>query len=341
MTIRRRFSLLLLGCMACIPVSAEQLTLAENHPQEYVVEKGDTLWDISGRFLQEPWRWPELWRINPAVANPHLIYPGDRLYLVETADGPALMVERGDTTVKLSPRIRSEALRKAIPTIPLDAISQFLSQSLVLDQPDVPDAGYVIQGADEHVITGAGDRIYVRNLPTGSDGYFEIYRIGDPYVDPDTGESLGYEGLHVGTATVEAAGEPATMLITRSSREVLPGDILLPRSDELIDPTFRPHAVDEQFTGRIISVVDGVSQIGTNQIVVLNRGGADGLETGHVLAVHQTPEPVKDPRGAEMVELPTLAAGTLMVFEVYDRVSFALVMAATRAIHLQDRVTAP
>ncbi|MEC9340910.1 MAG: LysM domain-containing protein [Pseudomonadota bacterium] len=341
MTTRRHLLLLLTALLSGSPALAEELTLAADHPQEYVVEKGDTLWDISGRFLEEPWRWPELWRVNPGIANPHLIYPGDRLYLVDTLDGPALMIERGDATVKLSPRVRETALRQAVPTIPLEAISQFLSRSLVLPDPHVPGAGYVVQGADEHVITGAGDRIYVRNLPEATENFFEIYRVGGPYRDPDGHEILGYEGLHVGSAVVEKAGDPATLLITQSSREVLPGDILMPRPDELVEPTFTPHAVDASFTGRVISVVDGVSQIGTNNIVVLNRGIADGMETGHVLAVHQTPDPARDPQHAGLVELPTLEAGKLMVFRVYDRVSFALVMSATRAIHLGDRITAP
>lgn len=341
MTTRRHLFYVLMSCLGLSSVSAEALTLSADHPTEYVVEKGDTLWDISARFLDEPWRWPELWRVNPGIANPHLIYPGDRLYLVDTLDGPALMVERGDGTVKLSPRVRETALREAVPTIPLEAISQFLTRSMVLADPEVPGAGYVVQGADEHVITGAGDRIYVRNLPDAKDNVFEIYRVGEPYRDPDSREILGYAALHVGSAVVDAPGDPATLLISQSSREVLPGDILLPRSDELIEPTFLPHAVQESFSGRVISVVDGVSQIGPNNIVALNRGAADGMETGHVLAVHQTPEPVKDPVHSQIVELPTLEAGRLMVFRVYDRVSFALVMSASRAIHLGDRVTAP
>ena len=341
MTINRAVLLLFVILSAPLYAIAETLALAPDVPERYVVQDGDTLWDISATFLTKPWRWPELWEANPGIADPHLIFPGDTLFLVRTDDGPVLKVDRGDGTLKLSPRVRADALHRAVPTIPLQAISQFLDKSLVMEQAPASDAAYVVHGADEHVVTGAGDQVFVVNLEADGGRPLDIYRPGDPYRDPLSGENLGYAAQFVATAELVRPGNPATLFITKSAREVLPGDVVIPRSEQLINPTFHPRAPDSAIDARIIAVIDGVAQIGQHNVVVLSKGATDGLVPGHVLLVHQTPEPVKDPRSGAPVELPSQEAGKLMVFRTFDRVSFGLVMTANRAIHLLDKVTNP
>jgi hypothetical protein len=313
------------------------------HPDRYVVVKGDTLWDISGRFLTKPWLWPEVWYANPQIANPHLIYPGDVITLVYVDGRPQLRLERGGP-LRLSPRARVLPLEDAIPTIPADAIQQFLSRTRVVDKGELEAAPYIVESADEHLITGAGDRIYVRGIADESYKRYTVLRQGKPYVDPDTNEVLGHEAIFIADADVQRYGDPATLLLVESNRESLIGDRLLPAIAADIKPTYLPRAPDSQIEGRIISVLDGVTQIGQYQVVVLNRGGRDGLDVGHVLAVYQAGQVVPDKVTAsanDSVRLPDEYAGVVMVFRVFDRVSYALVMRATRAIHVLDKVKNP
>jgi hypothetical protein len=281
-------------------VIAEELQLAADHPQSYVVQEGDTLWDISGRFLTEPWRWPELWKANPQIENPDLIYPGDVLTLSYSDGRPGLQVgERGgtagDRSQKLSPQVREYRREDVVHAIPLDAIRQFLSRPRVVGPGQLEAAPYVVAGGDDHIVNGAGDRVYVRGIQTGDTTRFSVFRSGDVYRDPDAGgRIIGYEALHVGDAVVERFGDPATARIIRSNREVLIGDRLMPQTEDKY-PHFVPHAPDNQVSGRIISVIDGVSEIGQHQIVVLNRGDQDGLEPGHVLGIFQAGRFVSDP----------------------------------------------
>ena len=187
----------------------------DGHPDRYVVVKGDTLWDISERFLDNPWLWPEVWHVNPQIENPHLIYPGDIITLVYIDGKPQLRIQRGKGTFKLSPQARVERLDKAIPTIPVDAIQQFLSQPLVADQSTLMDAAYVVSSADEHLIVGMGDRIYVRGIAEEDGNRHHIFRPGGPYVDPETKEILGYEAMYLGDGTVDKFGDPSTLTLTR------------------------------------------------------------------------------------------------------------------------------
>lgn len=339
--------LLGLVCAALFAASliAEEIELAPNHPDRYVVVKGDTLWDISGRFLAKPWLWPEVWYVNPQIENPHLIYPGDVISLVYVDGRPQLRMQRGHPHVKLSPTMREERIDQAIPTIPLDAIQQFLTQPLVVGENELESAPYLVAAADEHVMVGAGDRIYVRGITDTNPNKYDIFRPGGPYVDPDTNEILGYEALDIGNARVTAStDEITTMNVTRSRREALVGDRLLPASREEVHAYFTPHAPDSPIEGRIISVVDGVNQIGQYQVVALDLGSREGIEVGHTLAIFQTGDTVrdivsKDPN--DVVKLPDERGGELMVFRVFEKVSFGLVLKATRALHVLDIVKNP
>lgn len=284
-----------LALVVAYATHAEQVTLSSNPPSSYVVVKGDTLWDIAGRFLRYPWQWPDIWDANRQIENPHLIYPGDEIYLTHQDGRPILGLKRG-RLVKLSPTVREHGRDGAIPPIPLDAIHQFLSRPRVVSAADIDNAAYVVGSQDEHLATGLGNRIYIRGIPDPSVNRFSVFRPGDEYVDPDTNASLGFEALHIADVVINRFGDPATAIITWSNREVIKGDRLMPQEKEEF-PEFVPRAPDNPIDGRIISVIDGVSQIGQHNVVVLNKGEADGLAPGHVLAIYQVGQVIEDQVG--------------------------------------------
>lgn len=339
---RLRHSLFALLAMWPLLAGADELALRPDHPDVYVVARGDTLWDISGRFLSKPWYWPKLWGVNPQIANPHLIYPGDRLRLVMTADGPRL-IRDGDAygSGGLSPQVRATPIDDAVPAIPLKYIRAFLDEAVVLRSNRPDDFAYIASVADEHLAVGRGDRVYGRQMSAEKGQSLDIYRIGDAYRDPESGEALGYNALFVGRASVQRPGDPATLSVVEARREVLAGDVLIPTDDRPLPTSYMPHAPTGLLRGHIISVVDGVSQIGQHSVVLLSRGRRDGLELGHVLQVRQVPPPINDPVTRQHVQPPSDPAGTVMVFRLFERVSYALVMTAIRPMHVLDEVTPP
>ena len=378
-------------------LGSDTVALNPAHPDHYVVKKGDTLWGIAGRFLNEPWRWNEVWKANPQIENPDLIYPGDRILLVFEHGQPVLRVTRDPhPTIKLSPRVRIADLDTAIPTIALDKIGPFLKEPRVVSEAVLDNAPYIVSLGNEALMARPGGRIFVRGITDPTHTRFSVYRKGLPYVSPDTGEVLGLEALHIGDAILDAIGDPTTLRMTSVRREVLQGDRLLPVEEEQVNHHFFPRAPGREVAGLIISVVEGVTQIGPNDVVVLNLGTRDGIEAGHVMAVYQLGETVIDDvakaeetdpvqgrkrleldperqggyEGAaqaaddyvvtlanritgffaqfgpkdddhRVVKLPDERAGTVMVFRPFERVSYALVMAASRAMHLNDTVRNP
>lgn len=328
--------------LVSLPLIANDVELNPDHPKSYTVVKGDTLWDISGKFLRYPWHWPDIWYVNPQIENPHLIYPGDTLTLVYRDGRPYLELNRGSRTVKLSPEVREVMLDKPIPTIPLSAVRPFLTKPRVVGEEVLDNAPYIVSSADERLISGAGDHVYARGLQEEDGGNYSVFRGGKAYEDPDSKEILGYEAIYSGDASVVTKGDPAKLDLTYTNREVQIGDRLLEIEDENYDLYFLPRAPEQDLSGRIISVFDGVSQVGQYQIVVLNLGKRDGLETGHVLSVYQAGETIRDqvtPDPKDMVTLPDEHIGEAMVFKLYDKVSYAIVMRATNAIHLLDKVS--
>ncbi len=332
-----------LSLVLSFPAWADDL-LATNHPERYVVRKGDTLWDIAGRFLRDPWRWPDIWHVNPGVRNPHLIYPGDELELVYLDGKPRLRVKRGPRVVKLSPEARSTPWDGSIPTVPVDAIAAFLTRPHVIDEDELERAPYIVDFAEEHIIGGAGQRAYVRAIETDEPLNYDVVRPGKPYKDAETGEILGHEAQYVGSASIQRTGDPATIYLKRAELEAVISDRLLPVTDDTPYRDFYPKAPEREVNGAIIGVLNGVSQIGQYNVVVLDRGASDGLSPGTVLRVDRRGETIRDivsPQRLDKVTLPDEEAGLLMVFRTFDRVSFALIMHATRAIHLSDRVRNP
>jgi len=325
-------------------VFAADVVLNPEHPDRYVVVKGDTLWDISAMFLRDPWLWPEVWYVNPQIANPHLIYPGDILTLVYVDGKPQLRMTRGYPTVNLSPAIREQSLDQAIPTIPIDAIQSFLNRTIVVDQNELDTAPYVVQSAGEHVVTGAGDRVYVRGIENTDNAVYDFFEPGDAYIDPDTNEVLGYEALYVGSGPVQKFGDPATILLTETTREVRVGDRLRPSDRSYTIPYFQPHAPAAGTEGHIISVIDGVTQIGQFNVVSIDLGTREGMEVGHVLRIFQQGDVIRDTvsgKRGDKVKLPDEEAGLVMIFRTFEKVSFGLVMKATSSLHINDLVRTP
>ncbi|KEF30381.1 MAG: LysM peptidoglycan-binding domain-containing protein [Gammaproteobacteria bacterium] len=314
--------------------------LRADHPERYTVVKGDTLWDISGRFLNNPWYWPEIWHVNPQVANPHLIYPGDRLALVYIDGKPRVTKVASSDVVKLSPQVRSEPIDTPIPAIPLDAISSFLTDIRIVSPEELSGAPYVLEGEDGRIITGAGDRIYARGeKPADKVGIFRRTR---EFRDPDTGEFLGLEARSIGAGKVTAEnGDVLTLSLTKSNQEIRIGDRLLTNIDRPIATSFMPSSPDEQVEGEMIAVDGGVTQIGQFDVVAINRGEREGLKSGNVMAVMKAGNMVRDPITGETIELPSERAGLMMVFQVYDKMSYGLILQATRPLAVGDKVTNP
>lgn len=334
-----------------VEIEAEPLQLRPDYPERYTVEKGDTLWDISARFLRDPWRWPELWQSNPQVNNPHLIYPGDILSLYFVDGRPVMGMERRGSkgmtstsanypTVKLDPKVRVEDLDAAIATIPLHAINQFLVKPQVITKDELAEAPYIIGTPDDRLLAATGSKIYVRGITNNHNSSYLVVRPGREFKNK-AGEVLGYEAEYLADAALLTAGDPATLRIVKSSREVFKGDNLLVGQDVAFLQNFHPRPPESKVDGQIIAVVDGVARVGQFQVVVLDLGRQEGIERGHTLAVKQTGKMVNDSYAQEEVQLPAERSGLAMVFRVFDRVSYAIIMQADRSIHRWDLVTTP
>lgn len=335
------------------PVSQpEPVEYAPQAPRRYVVKKGDTLWDISAMFLADPWLWPEIWYVNPQIENPHLIYPGDIITLIWRDGKRYLQIERGGQVVqttlpgtRLQPQIRTTPLDQAVSTINLDAIAPFLNRSYVISEDALETAPYVLRSVDGRLMTAEGNQIYIRGLDKSNTKRYAVVRVGEPYIDPVTDELLGYEAQFLGEGSIVRRGDPATLQLTESQKEILAGDRLVPSAGSEFNTNFRPHAPNQAINGQIISVLNGASQIGQYMVVVINRGERDGIETGHALAIYRRGHVIEDPYapglGDEDIRLPNERAGVLLVFRTFDNVSYGLVMSATRAVHVGDLVRNP
>ncbi len=333
-----------------IPISADA-------PNEYVVKPGDTLWDISKVFLRDPWYWPEIWYVNPQVANPHLIYPGDVLQLIYVDGKPQVTLARGPQsgsgTKRLSPQVRTQPLSRAITAIPYDVIASFMGRPTLLDKDQVSKAPYVVAMRDGHLIGAVGNEIYARGIGDSPiDTRHSIIHVEERLYDPDDGALLGYSGMYVGSGPVVTPGDPAKLLLTDSAREALQGDKLFPESLD-VNVDFVPHAPAADVEASIIAVRSH-TVMGQYQVVALNRGTRSGLEPGHVLAVHQSGDIVRDTyakgglaarksksSGGRKVQLPDERAGVVMVFKAFDRMSYALIMETTHEIRLGDYARNP
>jgi len=329
--------------------SADQLQIRPDAPNRYVVVKGDTLWDISEKFYEDPWKWPYIWGLNKdTIKDPHWIYPGDMVFL-DRSSGTLRINEMGTSgaqvlrdesgVVRLSPRVREDmSSHDAIPSIPVDAIAPFLSRPLVIGEDSLKDAPALIGAREGRVILGAGDICFARGLTSDLGDKWQIYRPGKKFIDPDSGELLGIEAVYLGNAEVTQFGEISTVSITHSIQETHKGDRLVAPSIGTAT-TYLPRAPEHNISARVISVYGGVSQAGQNTAITLNKGARDGVEIGHVLALYHKGEEVKSE--GESYTLPDERYGLAFVFRVFDKVSYALVMQTKLPVQLLDRAQNP
>ncbi len=319
-------------------------------PKSYTVKSGDTLWDISAMFLRDPWLWPEIWHVNPAVQNPHLIYPGDVLTLAYAANGePQVTLTRGNV-VRVQPLLRSAPLEGPIATIPFDAIKAFLGKPSIVSKDDLKNAPRVAGLRDRHLVAGAGHDLYVKGMQNLGPGRYTVVRVGEELKDPENGKVLGYMGTYTGAARVDQITDLSRATLIDSARESASGDLLFAEEAQTVSSDLQPRSPPAGVSGQIMAVVDGVALIGSYQVVAINRGSTHGLETGHVLAIDQVGEVVKDGSckqsrwsfcGNKTIALPSERAGTLLVFKTYDQMSYGLVLDASVPLRVSDRVRTP
>ena len=315
-------------------------------PDRYVVVPGDTLWSIAKRFTNSPWRWPELWNLNKdEIKNPHRIYPGN-IIVLDRLHG-RLSIAPG--TEVLQPKMRVIGSTEApIPSIPPSVIEPFLSQPLVIEPDGLKNAPTIIATQQDRFILESGDTAYVRGIKNSSEKTWNVYRPGGALVDPDTNRTLGYEAIYLGTAEVTRTGDPTTIRLLKVKREVGVGDKLIPTPPPQ-EMNFAPHSPSVFIKGRVMSIYGGVQRVGETgnySIITLNRGKADGIDVGTVLAVYTHGETVTDttkPKGAPdaLIHLPDERNGEVFVFRVFDRVSYALIMRITRPVKPLDVVENP
>nr|WP_324257119.1 LysM peptidoglycan-binding domain-containing protein [Cellvibrio fontiphilus] len=328
---------------------ADDALLKTGHPDEYTVKKGDTLWDISGTFLNSPWMWPEIWHVNPQIENPHLIFPGDLIKLIYLDGQPRLTLERtlkmvpgaGGTT-KLSPSIRVQNVDEAITAIPLDRIDAFLSRSRIVEPGVLEASPYMLAGQQQRLIVGADDRAYARGSFDASYTNYGVFRKGQLFRDPVTKEVLGVHAQGIGSVSVSKMdGDIASLDVLRTYEEVRPGDHLLPSEDRSVDSIFYPSAPDVDIEAQIIAVEGGVTQVGKFNVVMINKGEREGLQIGNVMAIYRAGEIVTDRVRGGKVALPDERAGLLMVFRTFEKMSFALVLESDRPLAIKDKVRNP
>lgn len=390
MSVKNLLSALSMGALLvlAVPLPADVVQLKTDHPERYVVQKGDTLWDISKRFLTDPWRWASVWKINDQIKNPHLIYPGDVILLTWVDGKPQLSVQREDTTlpsgatapeapmtvvpeepgvrepamaespraieepagttpsgmkiVKLRPRAYASSIKDAIPTISPDAIVPFLTEPRLVQRGELERAGYVMAGSDDRVALGNGSQFYARGIKKKSTAeYYQVFRQGVALKEPSNGEILAYEAIYLGDARMIEPGDPARLEIVRVKQEIIPTDRLFEAPEKAALPYYFPRAPDKQVKGRILSVLNGVTEIGPHMVVTINLGARQGMEEGHVLRVMRHIGTQKDPVTRQQHKIPDEELGLMMVFRVFDKVSYAIIMDASRPIRVLDSLRTP
>lgn len=363
--------------------------LRNTHPVQYTVKKGDTLWDISSKFLQNPWIWPQIWDANPQIENPHLIYPGDIISLVYVNGEPRLHVERpgsvptsvasestpgdrstahtAETTgvevtetlteeltedglkiVKLSPQIRYEEQDQAIETVEASTIQTFLAHPKILSSEEYEGLPYIVGNYEGRVISATGDEVYARGMPNTTNEYrYSVYRKGEIFKDPENGDILGYEAIYAADARVVKFGDPSTLFITEANREVIAGDRLITSDRSDINHNIIPSVSEIDFEGRIIGLFDAISQTARNQVVAINLGKRDGIVIGNVLSINRYGGKITDQLDLDEdglpinVRIPDVRSGILMVFKVFERISYGLIMESKRVIRNGDAVSTP
>ena len=327
-------------------------------PHVYVVKKGDTLWDISGKFLSKPWRWPEIWASNKHVKNPHWIYPGDRLLLCSLNGKPLIGKDEGDGCdgiirrytgggTTLRPQVRIEALNNSVPVIPLAHIQQWLERSSVLPADAIANTPYILGTADNRVLAGKGQSVYVRGQGLENGQRYGVYREGEPYIVVDEQgkkQNLGVELLQVASGVaVRNENDITTVELTDSyNGEVRRGDRVMLEQEAMLPTLFYPiDAKQVRDGGKVIRVLGSIGTAAKNGVVTVDRGTADGVEIGQVFSTYQEGEIVQDPKTKEKVKLPGQYVGSLMIFKSFDRISYAYVLESELPIKVGSNIQPP
>jgi len=361
--------MLILTLFACSFISlAEKLKINDDAPTTYIVKKGDTLWDISSVFLNQPWLWPKLWRLNPEIKNPHLIYPGDVISLIFDENGePQLLIKanKGKPSYKWSPKIRQKNKEDAaIQLLPLQVIAPYIKYDHLFSEEQLAEFPYVI-GSDEGYRSSInGFKVYVNKGLSLSKTY-AIYNKGEEIRDPETGDSLGFYVDLVATGQAIDSGNieddtPATLKVSTAKREIRSGDYVVPvHEGQMFPSVFTMKAADKSFRGSIIKATSHGREFGKLEVVMLNRGFEDDVTIGDVMAIKRlSPSVLKTREGPEYTEEATLwdrlltpngssykmpeeYLGELIVFKVYQQVSMALILRTEKPARLNDVITAP
>ena len=363
-----------LGVFVCVLLSGATFAvdLRPHAPDRYVVKRGDTLWDISGRYLEHPWFWPQLWGMNRQdIKNPHLIYPGDVLVLDRTGaeprlqrltdgkhDGVGIASDDGADVIRLSPAIREEGLEPAIASISPKVLSKVFKRPLVVDAKAMEDAPRIIAGPDDRVIFTQGDRIYTTKLPAGSSNTWHVYRPNKEIRDPDTREFLGFEIRYAGDVRFEQDfGHVQRLEVIRPVEEIMLGDYLLPMVDGM-DFNYVPHLPAEPIEGKIVASYSGVTATAQNDTVVINRGTNHGVDPGQIFGVYKKARAAslagigprqhgvkrfKRPWGKDKkaLLLPREQAGHVMIYRVFDRLAYGVVLRSKGPLYVGDEVYLP
>ncbi|MFA6014684.1 MAG: LysM peptidoglycan-binding domain-containing protein [Gallionellaceae bacterium] len=332
---------------------ADTLSIRENAPDHHVVVKGDTLWDISATFFNDPWKWQQIWGLNKdSIKDPHWIYPGDIIYLDRTTgtlqvgepprqSDPEIIPN--NRIVKLSPRVREIASEQnTIPIVPLSAIGPFLAKPLVVEESNIDEAPVLIGTYEKREYLSVNDIAYVKNLPSDKGTQWQVYRPSKTLVDPDTDEILGHEVNYLGEAEVEKFATISELRISKAVREISKGDYFS-LTQEVFPSHFEPRAPDGKIEAKVISIYGGMDEASQNGIITLNRGKRDGLENGHVLALYQKGEVIKSGTlfNRSVITLPDVRYGLVFVFRTFNKVSYALVLQTRLPVRLMDTALTP
>ncbi len=355
---RKFIAAFIILCLGSVSAWAEDtVTLNQDVPDRYVVVKGDTLWDISEMFLADPWKWQDIWYLNPQIENPHLIFPGDIIGLI-MVDGERRLttLARGEESrtlkvtpddaegglVKLRPTARITPIFGAIPAIPREHVEGFLSGNRIVSEETLLNAPYIVSGQEGRLIMGAGDIVYGRGDFDESLRVYQIYRQGEELIDPESRESLGFEAIELGQARLQTySRDIGTLSLQRSNQQILLEDRLLPSDESLLSAVFYPSEPPEGVEGEILRVARGVKSIGQFDVVIINKGDQDGLEAGNIFRVYQQGGRVVDPVTGERLQLPEESAGLMMVFRTFDKVAYGLILEADLPMSVGDSVRSP
>ncbi len=363
---RNKVLIIIISLILPMGLLADELTLNNNAPKTYIVKKGDTLWDISGVFLKQPWLWPKLWRINPDINNPHLIYPGDKLRLVYDKYGNPMLVkgEGGKPQLKWSPKVRT-TLKDMSPvnTIPLNVVAPYIKYDTLFSEEEYDNLPYVL-GSDEGFKSSTdGFKLYVNhNLDVGKS--YAIYEKGEEVFDPETNESLGYYARLVGTAKAIRKGDmdnktPSTLYVDGAKREIRSGSFVAPINEgQMLPSFFTMQSAKAEFTGSFVKASSEAREFGKLEVVMINRGKQHDVQLGDVLSIERkSPDVIETANGPQYKKdssrwsqlssssneynMPTEPVGKMMVFKTYDKVSMALVLRTSKPLRLSDTIKAP